>query len=192
MQRASWTYEVPPAGSDAVGLEDYEVETATGEVVGKVKVLLSRGADLLVVVEGGLPPAVRDVWAVRWDDVRDVDHDSLRVHLRQGAHDRALELEPSEAVEGREAEATRVTDVPGRRDCAVGASRARPTARPTSIALALGLLGVFSALAVVAVGSREAVDMGPLVGVGRRACPSASRCPGSSPTASSVGRAEPR
>ena len=161
MQRASWTYEVPPAGSDAVGLEDYEVETATGEVVGKVKVLLSRGADLLVVVEGGLPPAVRDVWAVRWDDVRDVDHDSLRVHLRQGAQDRALELEPSEAVEGGEAEATRVTDVPG--GVTAESAPGGPTDRPTYlIALALGLLGAFSALAVVAVGSREAVDMGPL------------------------------
>lgn len=160
MQRASWTYEVPPAGSDAVGLEDYEVETATGEVVGKVKVLLSRGADLLVVIEGGLPPAVRDVWAVRWDDVRDVDHDSLRVHLRQGAQDRALELEPSKAVEGGEAEATRVTDVPG--GVTAESAPRGPTDRPTYlIALALGLLGAFSALALVAVGSREAADMGP-------------------------------
>ena len=161
MQRASWTYEVPPAGSDAVGLEDYEVETATGELVGKVKVLLSRGADLLVVVEGGLPPAVRDVRAVRWDDVRDVDHDTLRLHLRQGALDRALKLEPSEAVEGSEAEATRVTDVPGM-PTAQSAPRG-PTDSPTYlVALALGLLGVFSALVLIAVGSREAVDMGPL------------------------------
>jgi hypothetical protein len=160
VQRASWTYEVPPAGSGAVGLEDYEVETDAGEVVGKVKVLLSRGADLLVVVEGGLPPAVRDVRAVRWDDVREVDHDSLRVHLRQGALERALELEPSEAVEGREAEATRVTDVPGT-TTAQSAPRG-PADSPTYlVALALGLLGVFSALALIAVGSREAVDMGP-------------------------------
>jgi hypothetical protein len=160
VQRASWTYEVPPTGSDAVGLEDYEVETASGEVVGKVKVLLSRGADLLVVVEGGLPPAVRDVRAVRWDDVRGVDHDSLRVHLRQGALDRALELEPSEAVEGSKAEATRVTDVPG--TTTAQAAPRGPTDSPTYlVALALGLLGVFSTLALVAVGSIEAVDMGP-------------------------------
>ena len=160
MQRATWTYEVPPAGSGAVGLEDYEVETAAGEVVGKVKVLLSRGADLLVVVEGGLPPAVREVRAVRWDDVRDVDHDSLRVHLAQGALDRALELKASEAVEGGEAEATRVTDVPG--TTTPQSAPRGPSDSPTYlVALALGLLGVFSVLALIAVGSREAVDMGP-------------------------------
>jgi len=34
--KATWTYQVPPAGADATGLEDYVVETREGEAAGKV------------------------------------------------------------------------------------------------------------------------------------------------------------
>jgi hypothetical protein len=52
MDRARWTYEIPAAAADAVGLEDYEVESAKGEPVGKVKVVLRRDDDLFLAVEG--------------------------------------------------------------------------------------------------------------------------------------------
>ena len=161
MERASWTYEVPPAGADAAGLEDYEVETAGGDFVGKVMVTLARGHELLVAVETGIPPALRKVRAVRWEDVAEIDHNSLRVHLREGALDRAVALDPSEAVEGQEAEATRVTSVP---NAPTAASGIGPVDRPSYLAaLVLGLLGAFSFLAIVAVGSVS--DLGPLWGL---------------------------
>jgi hypothetical protein len=33
--KATWTYQVPPAGADATGLEDYVVETREGEAAAR-------------------------------------------------------------------------------------------------------------------------------------------------------------
>ena len=39
----NWTYEVPPGGAGASGLEDYQVETHDGEIVGKIISVLDDG-----------------------------------------------------------------------------------------------------------------------------------------------------
>jgi hypothetical protein len=159
VDRAPWTYEVPPAGSDAVGLEDYEVETADGQRIGKVKVVLRRGEDVLLVVEGGVPPALRDVRAVQWTDVVDVDHDALTVRVKQGALDRAVRLDPEQAIEGDAADATRVTAVPGESGTPPRPASRGPVDRPSYlVALFLGLMGVFGALVLITLGT--AADLG--------------------------------
>ena len=157
MARADWTYEVPPAGSDSAGLEEYVVDDSAGETVGKVQTLLRRGDETYVAVERGTPPATHDVRVVRWEDVSDVDDASLRVRLAvpASALDDALELDPDRAVEGGEADARRVTDIPG---------RAKPAPRPTSsgpldtdaylAAVWLGGLGCFATLVVVIFATR--------------------------------------
>lgn len=161
MERATWTYELPPAAADAEGLEDYEVETASGEPVGKVKVVLRRGDDLLLALESGLPPARSELRAVRWTDIADVDHDALTVRLERGALDRAVELEPDKAADGGAAEATRVTGVPDEPSAVGTGTTTGPVDRPSYlVALSLGLLGVFAALALIALGT--ATQLGAL------------------------------
>jgi hypothetical protein len=152
--RAPWTYEVPPGGSDAAGLEDYQVESASGQPVGKVKVVLRRNERLYLAVEAGAPPVAGRVRAVDWKDVAQVDHAALTVRLgiEREALGAAAELDAAKAVEGEGAEATRVTDVPG--DVVRSSSPAEhgPADRPTYLAaLVAGLLGVFGALALVLV-----------------------------------------
>lgn len=112
--KETWTYEVPAAGSDASGLEDYQVETSDGRPAGKVVALLARDGERLLAFDGGTPPLARDRRAVRWDDVEAVDHDTLTVRLRLLERElaAALELDPGKAVEDGEAEALRVTQLP--------------------------------------------------------------------------------
>jgi hypothetical protein len=112
--RASWTYEVPPAGADAAALEDYSVETASGERVGKVLTLPQRNGDVLLAVEIGTPPLRHDVRVFGWEDVEDVDHEGLAVRLRVGRNDveESLQLDPDKGVEAGEADAVRVTALP--------------------------------------------------------------------------------
>jgi hypothetical protein len=43
--KATWTYQVPPAGADATGLEDYVVETREGEAAGTVIAFLDRDGE---------------------------------------------------------------------------------------------------------------------------------------------------
>jgi hypothetical protein len=148
---APWTYEVPPLASDAVGLEDYSVETAAGEFLGKVKTVLRRGEDTYVVVESGVPLA-RTLYAVPWSDVADVDHGAVTLRLARPPEElgSALELDPGKAVEGEGAEAVRVTDVPGQRVYASDPDAPGPVDRPTYAGLlVVALLGVFSALVLV-------------------------------------------
>lgn len=158
MERAAWTYELPPAAADAEGLEDYEVETVDGEPVGKVKVVLRHGDDLLLTVESGVPPARSKLRAVSWTDVATVDHDAVTVYVKRGALARAIELEHDKAAEGGAAEATRVTAVP-QGPAAVGTGTTTgPVDRPSYlVALALGLFGVFAALALIALGTATAL-----------------------------------
>ena len=149
MPSASWTYEVPPLAGAAEGLEDYAVETAAGEFLGKVKTVLRRGEDIYLAVESGVPLA-RTLYAVPWDDVADVDHEAVTVRLGRPPDElgSALELDPGKAVEGAGAEAVRVTDVPGQP--AYASDPDGPVDRPTyARMLVVALLGVFSALVLV-------------------------------------------
>ena len=151
MARAPWTYEVPPAGAPSAGLEEYVVETARGEQIGKVVVVLHRRDEYYLAVDRGKPPLARDVRAFPWSDVAAVDHDALTVRLTLSDEDvdGSLELDPDKGIEGVGAEAVRVAELSP--ELAPAASpEAGPVDRPSYLlALALGLLGVFSTLALV-------------------------------------------
>jgi hypothetical protein len=73
--------------------------------------------------------------------------------------DRATGLEPSMAVQGGAADATRLTTLPGEPKPAAPTAARGPVDRPSYlVALFLGLLGVFGALALVALAT--ATDLG--------------------------------
>ena len=161
MSRAPWTYELPAAGGETGGLEEYVVYAADGEAVGKVTVVLEADDDLYVVVDRGAPPMTHDRRAVPWETVEAVDHSALAVKLAQPAAelDDALELDPAKAVEPAageqrpEAEAVRVTRLPKSvMPVTVPAGEAGPADRPFLYggALGLGLLAVFLVLVGVA------------------------------------------
>jgi hypothetical protein len=157
--KAGWTYQVPAAGESDAGLEDYLVETRSGEQVGKVRTLIRRGEKLYVVVERGNPPLSHDLRAVPWEEAETVDHDSLALRLRldQDELERALELDPANQVENGDAEAQRVTELPpGLRQPSLPGSEAGPVDRPTYLAaisfFAIGLLAALGlALVITAV-----------------------------------------
>jgi hypothetical protein len=160
--KADWTYQVPAAGASDTGLEDYLVETRSGEQVGKVRTLIRRGDTVYVVVERGASPLPHDLRAVSWEDAEAVDHDSLALRLRLDKHEleRALELDPANEIENGEAEAKRVTELPPKlRQPSLPGSEAGPVDRPTYVAaiafFAIGLLGAL-ALALVVTGAQEA------------------------------------
>ncbi len=161
MSRAPWTYELPAAGGETGGLEEYVVYAADGEAVGKVTVVLEADDDLYVVVDRGAPPLTHDRRAVPWETVEAVDHSALAVKLAQPAAelDQALELDPAKAVEPAageqrpDAEAVRVTRLPESvMPVTVPAGEAGPADRPFLYggALGLGLLAVFLVLVGVA------------------------------------------
>lgn len=155
MRTVSWTYEVPAAAAGAVGLEDYQVERADGDPLGKLKVVVRRKGELFVVVEGGTPPVHREVRAFPWRSVGEIDHEAVTVRLAADAEGEGLELDPAKAIQGERADAMRVTDLPGEAVPAAAPPAAPgPVDRPSYLGgLALSLLGVFAALAVVAIGS---------------------------------------
>jgi hypothetical protein len=161
VSRAPWTYELPAAGGETGGLEEYVVYAADGEPVGKVTVVLEADDDFYVVVDRGSPPLTHDRRAVPWERVEAVDHSALAVKLAEPAAelDRALELDPAKAVEPEpgeqraRAEAVRVTRLPESvMPVTVPAGEAGPADRPFAYggALGLGLLGVFLVLVGVA------------------------------------------
>jgi hypothetical protein len=161
VSRAPWTYELPAAGGETGGLEEYVVYAADGEPVGKVTVVLEAEDDLYVVVDRGAPPVTHDRRALPWETVEAVDHSALAVTLARPAADLddALELDPAKAVEpasGEQrarAEAVRVTRLPESvMPITVSADAAGPADRPFLYggALGLGLLAVFLVLAGVA------------------------------------------
>lgn len=161
MSRAPWTYELPAAGGETGGLEEYVVYAAEGEPVGKVTVVLEAADDVYVVVDRGSPPLTHDRRAVPWETVADVDHSALAVTLAQPAAelDRALELDPDKAVEPEpgeqraRAEAVRVTRLPESViPVTVPAGEPGPADRPFAYggALGLGLLAVLFVLVGVA------------------------------------------
>lgn len=171
MPDASWTYEQPPGGRGAEGLEDYVAYTAEGEPAGKVTSLLDRGGDVLVVVDRGSPPFTHDRRAIPWAQVADVDHAALAVRLRLSAEelDRVASLDPELAVEpatGEEsAEATtlRTADLPAEaRPRAFSPDGPRAGDRPYLYAAALGaglfaVLGLLGVIALVTVGGGDLV-----------------------------------
>lgn len=150
-----WTYELPAVGDGATGLEDYGAVDSEGNFVGKVSAVLRRDETLYVAVEAGTPPLKHDVVVVPWDSVRDVDHTTLTVRLGVGPEDvaGAPRLDPARSVrqgefeEDRreEAEAVRVTEVPG-------AAPAPPDAPGPvdragyAVAVGAGILGMFGLL----------------------------------------------
>jgi hypothetical protein len=149
--KATWTYEVPPAGSDAVGLEDYAVETVGGAFLGKVKTVLRHDGRTYVLVESG-PPLARRRHAVPTPAVAEIDHAALAIRLAGPPADlpATLELDPAQAAECETAEAVRVTQLPEHLTPMSSPDARGPVDRPSySLALALGLVGVFAALALV-------------------------------------------
>ena len=52
-QQAEWTYEVPKAGAGSAGLEEYQVETSSGEHTGKVMTVLRKEESIYLAVETG-------------------------------------------------------------------------------------------------------------------------------------------
>lgn len=150
--RATWSYQVPPAGADSAGLEEYVVESAAGEPVGKVMTVLDRKGELFLAVECGLPPLRHELRAVPWSDVEDVDHGALRVRLGLDAtaFEEALELDPGKRHEAEDADAVRVSRLPRELEPGPAAQPAGPVDRSTyALAVATGLLGVFSVLVLV-------------------------------------------
>lgn len=155
--KASWSYEIPAAGADSVALEEYVVEEASGEPVGKVVTVLEREGELYVAVERGTPPLTHDLRAVPWTDIESVDHSGLtvRLDLPGEAIEEALELDPRKRVEGAGADAQRLTELP---------RALRPASRPDapgpvdrrSYAAALGsfALGLLALLALFVVALR--------------------------------------
>jgi hypothetical protein len=153
--RASWTYQVPPAGAGATGLEDYQVETSDGAPVGKVLTILEREGDRYVVLDTGVPPVSRERRAVPWEKIDAIDHDALtvRIQLGEGELENAIELDPKNQVEDGDADAMRVTQLPGELTPTSDPDERGPIDRPSyaaAIALfAVGLLGLL-ALALAA------------------------------------------
>jgi hypothetical protein len=157
MRRAPWTYEVPAAGADSVALEEYVVEEASGDPVGKVMTVLERRGELYVAVERGTPPLTHDLRAVPWKDVERVDHSSLTVRLglpKEGIEE-ALQLDPKKRVEGERAEAHRLTELPRALRPSTTPEAAGPVDRPLyMVALGSFALSLLALLALFIAASR--------------------------------------
>jgi hypothetical protein len=154
VRKADWSFEIPPATADAAGIEDYEVESAVAEPLGKVKTLLRRDGELYLALEAGVPPLVQRIRAVPWEEIGEIDHDSLTVRLRVRADElhRYPVLDADRATEGGDAEAVRVTEVPDEEPRTVSTDDPGPVDRPSYLAaLVTGLLGAFTALLAVVV-----------------------------------------
>ena len=155
--KASWTYEVPGAGTGSVALEEYVVEEASGEPVGKVVTVLERRGDLYVAVERGTPPLTHDLRAVPWEDIERVDHSALtvRLALAKEAIEETLELDPKKGVEAEGAEAHRVTELPAELRRSTTPDAAGPIDRPLyAVVLGSFALSLLTLLALFIVASR--------------------------------------
>ena len=64
------TFEVPPGGADAAGLEDYGVELRGGERLGTIVDSVAEGDRRWLVVETGLPPLKHDRRAIPWSEIQ--------------------------------------------------------------------------------------------------------------------------
>jgi hypothetical protein len=155
--KAAWTYQVPPAGADATGLEDYVVEARDGEATGKVIALFDRDGERYVLFDMGNPAVTPRRSAVPWRDVESVDHDTLTVRLALGESDlaAAVELDPANEIEDGDAEAVRVTELPRELTPSSGPEQGPgPIDRPTYVgAIALFALGLIALLGLALVAS---------------------------------------
>jgi hypothetical protein len=109
VERTTWSYELPPAGSPDVGVEQYQVE-GPGAETWKATALLERDDELYVAAAPSGFALRRHLVAIPWSAVERVDHDELTIYVR--GLDDAVELDPSRAVENEPADARRVTELP--------------------------------------------------------------------------------
>jgi hypothetical protein len=157
-QQAEWTFEVPKAGAGSAGLEEYQVETSSGEHTGKVMTVLRKEESIYLAVETGTPPIKRDLRAIPWGDVAEVDHAALTIRLRPSVDiDRALMLDPRKAVEDGPADAT-LAGPPEEGRFDPDASGPVDRTLPYAATFALAAFGLLALLAIVALAST--VDSG--------------------------------
>jgi hypothetical protein len=149
------TFEVPPGGADAAGLEDYGVELRGGERMGTVVGSVAEGDRRWLVVETGLPPVKRDRRAIPWSEIQDVDHDALLVTVAASTAETFPPL--PEAGREDEAPARRVTESLDAPSYVPTGDVAGPTDRNMLLfgALASFALGLLTLLAVIALLSRR-------------------------------------
>lgn len=149
------TFEVPPGGADAAGLEDYGVELRGGERLGTIVDSVAEGDRRWLVVETGLPPLKRDRRAIPWSEIQDVDHDALLVTVAASTAETFPRL--PEAGREDEAPARRVTESPDAPRYVPTGDVAGPTDRNTLLfgALASFALGLLTLLAIIGLLSRQ-------------------------------------
>lgn len=157
MERASWSYQLAPAGAPDTGLEQYQVYVPSGEVWKTAAVLDRAGEIYLAAAPSGFPVSHQLV-AIPWSAVERVDHEALAVHV--GDLGGALELDPDRATENGEGEAKRLTELPPElRPPQRPGGEAGPTDRLRLIlgvsAAALGFVALLGAIALI-----DAIDEG--------------------------------
>jgi hypothetical protein len=154
-QQAEWTYEVPKAGAGSAGLEEYQVETSSGEHTGKVMTVLRKEESIYLAVETGTPPIKRDLRAIPWADVAEVDHAALTIRLRPSVDvDQALMLDPRKAVEDGPADAT-LAELPEDGPARFDPEASGPVDRtlPYAATFALAAFGLLALFAIVTLAS---------------------------------------
>ena len=149
------TFEVPPGGADAAGLEDYGVELRGGERLGTIVDCVAEGDRRWLVVETGLPPLKRDRRAIPWSEIQEVDHDALLVTVAASTAETFPRL--PEAGREDEAPARRVTESPDTPRYVPTGDVAGPADRNTLLfgALASFALGLLTLLAIIGLLSRR-------------------------------------
>jgi hypothetical protein len=113
VERADWTYELPPAAADPEWLENYTVYGSDGEGLGKVAAVVEHARRRYLIFDRSAVPFKHERVAVPFDRVANVDHDNYGVDLSVASDElerHALELDPDKGVEGGEAEARRVSE----------------------------------------------------------------------------------
>jgi hypothetical protein len=151
MRRATWTYELPPGGSGAAGIEDYMLLDERGKSIGKVAVVLERDGTRYVVGELRASPFGRDRCAFPWSRVAAIDHEALSVLLALDAMDARIQLDSDRAVEYRPADARRVTELATEPRGTTTPGRGPVDSQRYLVAFAFGVAALIAALAAVVV-----------------------------------------
>ena len=96
MTRADWTYELPSAPGDSVCLEDYLVYDSEGWPVGRAFAVLAREGIRWLGIEREPLPTRSDRRVVPFEEIDEIDHENVAVHLVLGPDDieDARELDP--------------------------------------------------------------------------------------------------
>ena len=122
--------------------------------------VLRKEESIYLAVETGTPPIKRDLRAIPWDHVAEVNHAALTIRLRPSVDiDQALMLDPGKAVEGGPADAT-LAEPPEKAPGPVDPDASGPVDRtlPYAATFALAAFGLFAVFAIVALAS--AADAG--------------------------------